>query len=254
MPDLDMIPHLGAYAEETPTQNGSLHVVSWNIRMGEAVEAAVLSLREAEHLRGADIVLLQEMDEHGVDVIARALSYNYAYFPSTIHPRTGRNFGNAVLSPWPLSDVVGVPLPREARSRGVDRLIVGATALVGNTPIQAISVHTETVKLPWRQRLRQFERLAEVAADWGKERVVIGGDFNTPSKRGVGALANLMARSDLERVSEGAGPTFRPAVLDWQLDHVFARGVCAVGRGVVKETRASDHFALWVRAALDATA
>jgi endonuclease/exonuclease/phosphatase (EEP) superfamily protein YafD len=247
-------PRLTLYtAEHAPEPlefDGVVRVVSWNIRFGESVYAAVGTLHAVEELQSADLLLLQEMDEEGVDTIARSLGHNYVYGAASVRLRTGRNFGNAVLSRWPLSNASRVALPRGSRLRGESRIVVRVTAGVHGTPVQVYSVHTETVTLPWKQRVQQFERLASAAASWSGEHVVVGGDFNTATRRGVGLLSDLMSGIGLERVSSGAGPTFRRAGLDWPLDHVFARGMSVVDTGVVREAEGSDHLPLWVRLAL----
>jgi endonuclease/exonuclease/phosphatase family metal-dependent hydrolase len=245
--DQDPTLYVAAHARGTPEFDGRLRVVSWNIRFGEEIDAAVGVLRTSEALRDLDLLLLQEMDEEGVDAIASSLGHNYVYGAATVHSRTGKNFGNAVLSPWPLSEVMRVSLPRGSRLRGGNRVVVRATARIGESFVQAYSVHTETVTLPWKQRVQQFRRLAAHASSWMGDHVVVAGDFNTASRRGVGVLTELMAGIDLERVSAGAGPTFRRASMSWPLDHIFARGMPVIDTGVVEGAEGSDHFPLWAR-------
>ena len=72
----------GEYAGEAPSFDDRLTVVTWNVRHGEQVKAVIKTLQEADVLRDADILLLQEMDEVGVKRIARALSYNYVFYPA----------------------------------------------------------------------------------------------------------------------------------------------------------------------------
>ncbi|MDH3227517.1 MAG: endonuclease/exonuclease/phosphatase family protein, partial [Thermoleophilia bacterium] len=201
----------------------------------------------SDAVKGSDLLLLQEMDEEGVDAIARSLGHNYVYGAATVHSRTGKNFGNAVLSPWPLSDAGRVSLPRGSRLRGENRVVVRATARISESFVQAYSVHTETVTLPWKQRVQQFRRIAAHASSWMGDHVVVAGDFNTVARRGVGVLTELMEGIDLERVSAGAGPTFRRASLSWPLDHIFARGMSVIDTGVLEGAEGSDHFPLWAR-------
>ncbi len=249
-PDQEPELFTGEYVEQAPAPDGQLRVASWNIKYGEAVYAAVGTLHAVEVLKSVDVLLLQEMDERGVETIARSLGLNYVYGSATVRISTGRNFGNAILSPWPLEDVVSLSLPRGNRLMGGNRIVVRATVLIGDVPVQAYSVHTETVTLPWKQRVQQFEHLASAAASWSGEHVVVGGDFNTATRRGVAVLSGLMGEIDLDHVSKGAGSTFQRASRDWPLDHIFARGFSTAEQGVVKDAEGSDHLPLWVRLAI----
>ena len=83
----------------------TLRVVSFNVKFAVKVDEAIAVLRDTPALREPDILALQEMDAEGTERIARALEMNSIFFPAAIHPKTGRDFGNALLSPWPLDDV-----------------------------------------------------------------------------------------------------------------------------------------------------
>ena len=55
------------------------------------------------------------MDEPGARAFADSLGFGYVYFPATLHPVTGRDFGNAVLSRFPIEDERKIVLPFLAR-------------------------------------------------------------------------------------------------------------------------------------------
>src|SRR6185436_18131400 len=84
-----------------PRGDGSLRVVTFNVEYAKRIPEAIAALR-ADGLRGADVIALQEMDAPGTAAIAEALGMNYVYYPASRHPKTGRDFGNAILSPWPI--------------------------------------------------------------------------------------------------------------------------------------------------------
>jgi endonuclease/exonuclease/phosphatase family metal-dependent hydrolase len=245
------VSHQGNHALAAPDPSDHLCVVSWNIQFGENYAAAARAFRESAPLRRADIILLQEMDEIGTDHIGRSAELNYFYAAAGVHPKTGRNFGNAVMSPWPLRFPDVVPLPYKSLMQGQFRMAVRATLDIDGTPIDACSVHTEVPSLSSPKRMRQFEEIAKATADWPSKRTVIGGDFNTLTRRGINALGKRMRTIDAHRVSVGAGPTLRRAGQDFVLDHVFARGLSPVAAGVVDDIHASDHRPLWVRLAID---
>ena len=205
----------------------------------------------SDELRSADIVLLQEMDEVGTETIARTVGLNHVFASSGVHARTGRHFGNAVLSRWPLSDPDVVMLSHRSAVQGQDRIAVRATVSIGSTDVDACSVHTEVSSLSPPKRRRQFEEIAEAAERWAPERLIVGGDFNTLTGRGVAIVTERMRRIGADRVSAGAGTTLRRAGREFTLDHVYARGVTPLDRGVVRGLPASDHRPLWVRLGME---
>ena len=225
----------------------TLRVVTWNIQFGVEVAAAAEALLHDDELRGADIVLLQEMDEVGTETIARTVGLNHVFASSGVHSRTGRQFGNAVLSKWPLRDPEVVRLSHRSAVQGQDRIAVRATVAVGADDVDACSVHTEVPSLSPPKRRRQFDEVVEATERWAPERLIVGGDFNTLTSRGVALVTERMRRIGAERVSAGAGTTLRRAGREFTLDHVYARGVVPLDRGVVHGIAASDHRPLWVQ-------
>jgi endonuclease/exonuclease/phosphatase family metal-dependent hydrolase len=240
--------HEAHHAVEPTTEPGHvLHVVTWNIQFGVQAAAAAEALRVHPELASADVVLLQEMDEDGTEAIARAVGLNSVFASSTVHPRTGRNFGNAVLSKWPLRDPEVVMLSHKSAVQGQYRIAVRATVTFGASDVDACSVHTEVPSLSPPKRRRQFEEIVEATEQWAPDRLVVGGDFNTLTGRGVAAVSERMHRIGAARVSAGAGATLRRGGKEFTLDHLFARGMSALDRGVVRGIAASDHRPLWVR-------
>jgi endonuclease/exonuclease/phosphatase family metal-dependent hydrolase len=225
----------------TPTE---LRVLTWNIELATHTLRATRAIEQHTADEDADIVLLQEMDERGTAEIADHLNLNYAYVALSVHPKSDRNFGNAILSPWPLSGVEVVPLPHTAAIQGQPRAALGATVEVGNAPVRAFSVHTETPVLSHRRRLRQFVTIGEAVDQWTTSPVVVGGDFNTASRRSIRAVTRELGGRELHRVSAGLGPTFRRGGRAFSLDHIFARGLAPADTGLLVDHDASDHDAI----------
>jgi endonuclease/exonuclease/phosphatase family metal-dependent hydrolase len=121
-----------------------LRVVSFNLKFAEKVDRAIAVFRDTPALRDPDILALQEMDAEGTERIARALEMNSIFFPAAIHPKTGRDFGNALLSPWPLEDGRKLILPGESRFTGLKRTATVATVCVPRHRVRVYSVHIET--------------------------------------------------------------------------------------------------------------
>ena len=233
----------------TCEEEAVVRVVSWNVQYGIEVEGAGRQLATDDDLKSADIVLLQEMDEPGTARIAEMLDAHYAYASREPHANTGRDFGNAVISRWPLGDPRDVLLPHMAPVDGHPRHATTASIDVEGRTVTAYSVHTETPQLRLARRVEQFDGVADDARQRGGAHVVVGGDFNTVTERGVRALVRSMAAADLERVSGVGLTSYRRFGRNLPLDHLFAGGFDRVDAGVVSTTEASDHRPIWVELA-----
>jgi endonuclease/exonuclease/phosphatase family metal-dependent hydrolase len=235
----------GNYANTPSEIPAEIKVVAWNIRFSEKIDTAIAELSEVKELQNADIILLQEMDETGVEAIAHALQYNYVYFPASVHSYHQKNFGNAILSKWPLSNPVKLQLPHPNPKNRQARIATRAVVTIGNKQIPVYSAHTETM---WLNESKRNEQLDTLAADIGQASpyVIIGGDFNTLTGNSVEALAERFAQINLERVSAGTEPTFVSSGLEFTSDHIFTRGITPTQNGVWPDTQASDHFPVWV--------
>lgn len=228
-------------------------VVTWNIQYGIEIETAIREIEQSGVLSGFDVLLLQEMDEAGTEAIAAAFDADYAFASRHAHANTGRDFGNAVVSRWPMFDRAQIDLPHAARVRGHERHATYARTDIDGVSVGCFSVHTEVPLLPLAKRREQFAHLATNIRDGAGERVLLGGDFNTMTTRGLKALDTALDDSGLDRVSSDIGPTFRRGAVTMRLDHVFAAGFRTVDVGSTP-TAASDHPPLWVELApTDAT-
>ena len=240
----------GNFAADQPVFRGTLKVVTYNINQGLAVDRAIEELGTYEAVRDPDILLLQEMDEHGTERVARALGHNYVYYPASVFPWTRRNFGNAILSKWSISEPGKILLPYRGWLNQQLRIATRATIAVNGVEVTTYSVHTETYTLPPPQRKAQVAAIVEDIGN-GNGHVVVGGDFNTVSKRSIKRTMGQFADIDLVRATTGLGPTIN--ILGLQpvaLDHVFTRGLTVLGAGKVETIKASDHFPVWVELGL----
>jgi endonuclease/exonuclease/phosphatase family metal-dependent hydrolase len=206
-------------------------------------------LTDIPGIADADILLLQEMDPAGVEEIARRLRDNYVYYPASVQPATGKDFGNAVLSRWPIKGSQKLLLPHARPFRGQRRVAVFATIAVGKSVVLAASVHIETIWLGDEKRLDQLKAVIENTP--GDARfVVIGGDLNTLNLESVRAAERVFRRAGFRAVTEGIGPTVRgepTGLIAPQSDHIFVRGVTLLEKGKARKARASDHYPIWAR-------
>jgi endonuclease/exonuclease/phosphatase family metal-dependent hydrolase len=238
-------------AGAAPIAGGPLRVVSFNIAYAVEIDRALEVLRGTEAVRDPDVLALQEMDAPGTERIAKALGMNAVYFPSGVHPKYRRDFGCAVLSPWPLAEPRKLVLPHGARVSGLRRSATVATVVRGTQRIRVYSVHLPS-PLAVSGGSRK-EQLRVLAADAGAspDPVVIAGDFNSHGK-----LAEL-ERAGFAWLTRRLGATTRFRLLGIPIaglsyDHVLTRGLGPApgpdAIGVVADNHgASDHLPIWTR-------
>lgn len=244
---------VGNFAAETPDFEGTIKVVTFNIKLGKKIESAIEDLNQSPQLRNADILLLQEMDEDGVDRIARRLRYNFVYYPASMHYKHGKNYGNAILSKWPIRNHRKIVLPYEHPMNKQIRIAAIATILVEDFEVLTYSVHTEMFWLGPKKKLDQVDSILRSVADHF-EYVIIGGDFNTNTENGVRETEKLFAQAGFLRASRGSGVTSNVHLLgltDFKLDHIFVKGFTPEICGKCEEARSSDHYPVWAILRLD---
>jgi endonuclease/exonuclease/phosphatase family metal-dependent hydrolase len=228
----------GTYARERAT---GLKVVTFNIRFSREIDRAEELFHKADHLRGADVITLQEMDAPGAERLARELGYDYVYYPSALHPRTHRDFGNAVLSRWPIESDHKLVLPHLSGLRRMSRSVTAADLRLPTGLVRVYSVHLATpAELLPQARVDQALAIAEDARGFPGA-VIVAGDFNNRD-----LVVRVFENADFTWITRDLGATLR--FFCW--DHVFARGLEAPppkGRGIVADNNgASDHLPVWV--------
>ncbi len=227
-----------------PAPDARLRVVTFNIAYAVKVDLALGVLRESPSLQGFDILALQEMDVPGTERLARGLGMNSLYVPSAVHPKSDRDFGCAILSPWPIVEPGKVVLPVAAFGSGVRRSAVRATVLWGGRRIRVYSLHLPSpLGVTGAARRQQLAVLLEDAAD-SRDPVVIAGDFNSKD------VGKQMMAGGYSWSTRDVGPTSRFLFFGMSIDHIFAKGLESptdtAAAGVVEDNRgASDHRPVW---------
>jgi endonuclease/exonuclease/phosphatase (EEP) superfamily protein YafD len=238
----------GNFAKENPAFDGTIKVVTFNIKLSKKIEQAINDLDKNDGLKDADIILLQEMDEKGVDLIARSLNYNYVYYPASVHYKHGKNYGNAILARWPLKDYRKIVLPYEHPMNKQIRIAAITTVLVDGYEILTYCVHTEMFWLGSKKKLDQVDAIVRSISEH-YDHVIVGGDFNTNTKSGIRDTERIFVEAGFIRASEGVGATSEGdplGLIEFELDHIFTKGMTPVVKGKVDEVEASDHYPLWV--------
>src|SRR5690349_5789848 len=211
----------------TPSNPSPVRAVHWNVEHGNWYEQVERALLRDEALRGADLLMFNEIDfgmarAGNRDVtrdLAAALGRYAVWAPLFVETTTGRDddprmaagrenreslFGLAVLSRWPIGDVRVIELPSpETIQFDLERMLGRHIALVATierpgAPFVAVSVHLEV----HRTRARRADQMRVLVDALRDERrpVILGGDFNSHTfDRGVtmatlrGAAALLLA-------------------------------------------------------------
>lgn len=227
---------LGSYATD-PRADDTLRVVTFNVEQGRKVDRAIAGLLSHPSLKAADVIMLQEMDGPGVDEIARALGMNFVYFPGSRDPKSGRDMGNAILSPWPMDQPRKLLLPHPSRIIHRARAVVTARVTIEGNPMNVYSVHLGSpIGIGGGARREQAEVVLKDAAA-STAPVIIAGDFNTHG------LGERFVEEGYVWATRSVGKTVR----FFSFDHVFVRGLSGqVAAGVAREVNdASDHRPVW---------
>jgi endonuclease/exonuclease/phosphatase family metal-dependent hydrolase len=234
----------GNYASTPGAFDGILKVISWNIKFSEEIPEALEDFAERAELADADIILLQEMDEEGVEVLSRALHYNYVYFPASIHTHHNRNFGNAILARWPIHDPGKLLLPHRNPKNKQTRIAAKAVIAVEDMEVLTYSVHTETFWLPPARRADQIQTLiGDVDSD--SRHVIVGGDFNTLTPVSVAAVVERFEQAGFQWATAGVGGTVESVPIPLTMDFIFTKGMTVLNAGSVEGVDASDHRPVW---------
>jgi endonuclease/exonuclease/phosphatase family metal-dependent hydrolase len=235
-----------ALTAEAPADR-RLRIVTFNIAYAVHVDRAIAVLRESAALQRPDLIALQEMDAPGVERIARALGLNSVYAPGGVHPSSRRDFGCALLSPWPLVEPREVLLPHGARGTGLRRAAMGATLLRWGKRIRAYSVHLPApFGVSGSGRRDQVDTLLADAAD-SPDPVVIAGDLNSHG------LGEQFVKGGYAWLTRDVGATASEmGVLKLAYDHILTKGLRAAdpgpAAGVVHDhKKASDHRPVWAQ-------
>ena len=174
-----------AACQITTTNYGeSVVVLSYNIHHGEGTDGVCDLQRLADVIldSNADLVALQEVDVKtdragGVDQaaeLARLTGMHYA-FGRAIHFSNGE-YGDAVLSRWPIEVQERLPLP--AAPNHEKRVAVAVTVTIPNTQqkLRFISTHLDHTKDP-ADRVAQAQALCGMITPCATPTIIVG-DLN----------------------------------------------------------------------------
>jgi endonuclease/exonuclease/phosphatase family metal-dependent hydrolase len=219
-----------------PRSAAPLRVATYNLHFSDRLADAARVVRQVPQLGEADALILQEADERAVEHLADLLGAGFVYYPAVLHRRTGRNFGPAVLSRWPIVADRKLILPHLGL-HGMQRIAVSVAIEVGGRRVDVWGVHFGTMReiLPHQQAAQARVVVDAIDHDGA---AIVAGDLN---RKGVGRVFEAAGWHWLTRQ---VGRTH----LIWSFDHVFVRGIRAAGASagsVPAALLASDHRAVW---------
>jgi len=215
-----------------------LTTLNYQFAYEEKRRAVIDLLRADPRFSGSDAYALQEMDSGSVRAIAEELHLNYVYYPARIHPTTNREFGNAVLTPWPIKDDWKLLLPH-LRPTNEQRIAVAAKLAVGPRSVRVYSVHLATIQST-RHRIDQASVVLSDSFAHCPSYVLVAGDFNTLLDRKP--VAKPFQAAGFLWITEDGKPTTR-GFLKGGYDQIFAFGFTPLASATVgSDVEVSDHF------------
>ena len=209
-------------------QGDSFVLISFNVKFGEHPEQAAQALHRTGFDR-VDVLLLQEVDLRSTIIIAESLGYDYVYYPAAIHPATERQFGLAVLSPWPIRDDRKILLPWLETGDDARKIAVAATVWLQGQPVGIVNTHLQSGLTPVKtgDQLQAITGCVYTTTCQhpgapmldNLPHYVLAGDLNTRTSDSVRVADTVLGWSGLTRVPD-IGRTYR--YLPFGFDHIYA--------------------------------
>ena len=201
-----------------------------------------------------DVALLQEVDDGAprslhhcqCEMLADALALPHRSYQRNVRLKIG-HYGNALLSRFPLTDVVDLDLTIPFKKRRAALIARAHVAVDGHTRTVAIAnVHLGLAGFERTIQLRRLLATDSLVHTREQTPLIVGGDFNDV----YGNLGRRVMRPAGFQLASGHGRTF-PAIAPLRrLDRVFFRGNVQARGAFVGHTelarRASDHLPLIV--------
>ncbi|MEU9516232.1 endonuclease/exonuclease/phosphatase family protein, partial [Micromonospora sp. NPDC048169] len=232
------VPPTTARAATTPA---AVRVAAYNIRMGFGLDGRLDLDAVARELRGADVILLSEVDRGwwlngGHDTLA-SLAGRLG-MPYVFAPAADPVWGDAVLSRFPARSGQTRRLTAHGAPTGAQAL--GVTLDLGGRELAVVATHLQPP--PGRDPVEQAGEVAAFAGRYANGRpLVLGGDLNTEPDDAAFAeftragLVDALGPARPLRTSPADDPRT-------QIDHVFVSPGLTATEVRAPRTEASDHL------------
>jgi endonuclease/exonuclease/phosphatase family metal-dependent hydrolase len=231
---------------QSSDQGDSLNVVTFNIKKAIKIQLAIAELQQFEKTKNVDVYLLQEMDEKGVEAIAKALQLNYLYIPIVYDKSDKKNIGNAILTKGTIEHPEKLILPHAKWQNQQRRHVVIGEVNIHQKKILVYSVHTETLAMSRQHRIDQIDGILDQARKQSPnyKYVLIGGDFNTLLSKDGQMVVDKFNDNGYDWSTAAAGTTARAAfgLIKPRHDYLFSRGLKLMNTGKIETSVSSDHY------------
>jgi endonuclease/exonuclease/phosphatase family metal-dependent hydrolase len=229
-------------AEQTP----SLNVVTFNIKKARKIQLAIAELKQLEKTRPVDVYMLQEMDEKGVEEIAKQMNLNYLYIPIVYDHVEKKNIGNAILSRGAIEHPEKLMLPHARWTNKQRRSVTIGEVTVRQKKILVYSVHTETLVMSRKNRMDQIDGIIQHAKTQSSnyKYILIGGDFNTLLSRDADMVVDKFKGGGFDWSTASVGSTARAmfGLVKPRHDYLFSRGLTLGNASRIETSVSSDHY------------
>ena len=238
------------YSKPIKFKDQRLKLVSFNLELGKKTGLAISEFNSSEVIDDLDILLLQEVNENSVMEFADSLNMNYVYYPISVNLTDQSNYGNAILSHYPIKNHRKLILPHSKWTNNRKRSTTSAILQIHNKNILVYSVHTETLLMSKKKRRDQ---LAYIVKDIKKneayvDAIIVAGDFNTLLHSDIKHLKSIFQSIDMQYSSDSIGWTCRAlfGILRPANDHIFSKGLTMLNSGKLSSSKSSDHIPIFV--------
>ncbi|MDP4148670.1 MAG: hypothetical protein Q8932_12215 [Bacteroidota bacterium] len=224
----------------------SLNVVTFNIKKAIKIELAISEMKELEKKTPVDIYLLQEMNEQGVDSIAKGLGLNSLYIPIAYDRSDKKDIGNAILTKGTIVHPEKLILPHAKWQNQQRRSITIGEVDIHQKKILVFSVHTETVAMSRKMRADQVDSVIHYGQQESThyKYVLIGGDFNTAFPKYARSVVSKFNSSGFDCQTSKVGSTAKAmmGLVSPVNDYLFSKGFAFMNAYAIRDSKSSDHY------------
>lgn len=234
--------------KDTPVveQTPSLNVVTFNIKKARKIQLAIAELKQFEQTKPVDVYLLQEMDEKGVEQIAKEMNLNYLYIPIVYDHVEKKNIGNAILSKGAITHPEKLLLPHARWTNKQRRSVTIGEVTVHQQKILVYSAHTETLVMSRKNRMEQVDGIIQHARAQSAnyKYILIGGDFNTLLAKDANMVVDKFKGNGFDWSTEKVGSTARAmmGLMKPRHDYLFSKGLTLANASKIETSVSSDHY------------
>ncbi len=242
MNDFKIIDFNTAITKNKISGNSHIRVMSYNIHHGKNSLGADTLDNITDTIRDnqADIIGLQEVDKNvyrtqfknQVKLMASELGMYYA-FGSNIEVM-GMEYGNAILSKYPIKSFENVHMPGFKEKRGLLR----AEIKIDGKDMNFLVTHLGLTK---QERTKQVKTISEYIKFLGTKTIIVG-DFNSKeNNEEMNSIKTLMVDSSQGK-REHFKNTYEGLIIKSKIDYIFVSPDIKVNKYNVIDTNESDHF------------